>query len=280
VVAVCEAARPGHLLAGLPQALRHPGKLAEGARYAAALARARVPVLSGWSVSSFSASPGGPGGSVTVGNGARSRTFAVDVVAVSHGLIPSVELPRALGCRDEPLPGHPAALVIVDSLQQTSTPGVFACGELTGVGGAAKAEHEGTVAGYAAARHLGRAGAARAARAGRRFAVLLARLYPVPATAALPPDTIVCRCEEVTLAAVESAVAAGAADLRAVKGLTRCGMGHCQGRVCGPVAQLLVARLAGRPLAEVGDLHSRHIGVPVPLAALRTADNARSGGPA
>jgi NAD(P)H-nitrite reductase large subunit len=78
----------------------------------------------------------------------------------------------------------------------------------------------------------------------------------------------VCRCEDVPWASIGRAVAAGARDVRAVKGLTRCGMGYCQGRICGPVLQCAVAATAGRPLADVGDLQARPIIAPVPLEVI------------
>ena len=42
------------------------------------------------------------------------------------------------------------------------------------------------------------------------------------------------------------------AKLNMVKALTRCGMGYCQGRICGSVVQALVARRLGltEPLPE------------------------------
>jgi Sarcosine oxidase A3 domain len=63
-------------------------------------------------------------------------------------------------------------------------------------------------------------------------------------------------------------VQAGARDVRAVKGLTRCGMGYCQGRICGPAVQAAVATATGLPLSQVGDLHSRPVLTPVPLGVI------------
>jgi NAD(P)H-nitrite reductase large subunit len=198
-----------------------------------------------------------------------------------------LDLSRALGCADEQLAGFPAAEVVVDREQATSADGVFACGELTGVGGAAKAEPEGILAGLAAARHLGRLddaafrrkarGAIVKVRSARHFARLLGRLYPLAGDwpDRLNQGTVVCRCEEVTLADLRRAIDAGAADLRTIKGMTRCGMGYCQGRICGPPAQYAAARLTGRPLAELGDLHTRHITTPVTLSTLAASKASR-----
>lgn len=288
VTGLCEAAGARTALARLPAIIEHPRKLAEAAGYAAALARRRVRVRPGWALTACQGrgrveeallTPVGPGWEAR----GPARRVAVDAVAVSHGLVPLLDLSRALGCRDEQSASYPAAAVTVDTAQATTTAGVFACGEVTGVGGAAKAEPEGTVAGVSAARYLGRldeagfrarAGAA-ARRAGRAraFAAALRSLYPLADgwLTRLQPDTVICRCEDVAWSELADAVSAGAADVRSVKGLTRCGMGYCQGRVCGPVLQYAAARLTGRPLAAVGDLQSRPIVSPVPLSVIAAA---------
>jgi Sarcosine oxidase A3 domain len=69
-------------------------------------------------------------------------------------------------------------------------------------------------------------------------------------------------------AAIGAAVADGARDVRAVKGVTRCGMGYCQGRVCGPALQQAVAAATGQGLSAVGDLGSRPLLTPVPLGTI------------
>jgi hypothetical protein len=109
-------------------------------------------------------------------------------------------------------------------------------------------------------------------RPDRRFAALLYDAYPLrPGWLDWPETgTIACRCEETRWAEIGQAVAAGAADVRSVKGLIRCGMGYCQGRICGPIAQNAVAAAAGRPLGDVGDLHSR--------PAVTPGDTRRGGG--
>jgi hypothetical protein len=162
----------------------------------------------------------------------------------------------------------------------TSTAGVFAAGEVTGIGGGEVAALEGSLAGRSAASHLGWAGdlvaggrsraRARRLERARHFALLLERLYPLGRgwSEWLTDDTVVCRCEEVAFAAVAEALAAGAVDVRSVRATTRCGMGYCQGRTCGPALQLLVAAASGRPLESVGDLDSRPVTTPVELGAV------------
>jgi NAD(P)H-nitrite reductase large subunit len=259
------------------------------------LARRRVPVLPGWAVIACH----GTGRArrarrvqrATIARLTRDwrpvagseREVAVDAVHASFGFVPALELPRLLGCADVPQPGRPAASVWHDADLATSVPGVFAAGETTGVAGAEVAELEGYIAGAAAARHLGQVTAAafgtRTARVraalgrARRFAAVLDGLYPFMAgwTDWPAPDTIACRCEEVPWSAIGDAVAAGARDVRAVKGVSRCGMGYCQGRVCGPILQQAVATAAGRGLSEVGDLHSRPLLAPAALETIAAA---------
>jgi hypothetical protein len=49
------------------------------------------------------------------------------------------------------------------------------------------------------------------------------------------PDTIVCRCEDVTFDRLRAH-----SSWRAAKLQTRCGMGPCQGRVCGGAVEFLL----------------------------------------
>jgi D-hydroxyproline dehydrogenase subunit alpha len=57
------------------------------------------------------------------------------------------------------------------------------------------------------------------------------------------PDTVLCRCEDVTLAEARAAAASSAAGgMRALKSVSRCGQGPCQGRMCAE----LVARATGQ----------------------------------
>jgi NAD(P)H-nitrite reductase large subunit len=104
----------------------------------------------------------------------------------------------------------------------------------------------------------------------RRFAAVLDDLFPLSAYLAdlLTDDTLLCRCEEITVGQVRRAIAEGATTVSAVRMLTRAGMGRCQGRMCGaPVAELL-ARELGWPVTHVGQATPRPPVLPVPLAGL------------
>ena len=80
----------------------------------------------------------------------------------------------------------------------------------------------------------------RAARFGRAMGGLMA--LRVGHVDSILPETVVCRCEDVTRAEIDAACDAGAHDVNQLKAWTRCGMGPCQGRSCGDVAAELLAR--------------------------------------
>ena len=83
-------------------------------------------------------------------------------------------------------------------------------------------------------------------------------------------ETVVCRCEEVTRAQLDRAVE-GSADINVVKGLTRAGMGLCQGRNCQREIAAMIARRHGRPLPSVSLSTPRFPVRPVPIGALAEA---------
>jgi NADPH-dependent 2,4-dienoyl-CoA reductase/sulfur reductase-like enzyme len=170
--------------------------------------------------------------SVRLTNGKSSIVLACDYLACGFHMVPNIELASLLGCRI--LNGF----VDVDQYQGTSVEGVYCAGEPTGIGGVEKSLVEGKIAGYSA---LGRHDAAEALWAARaqatRFSTVLAdtfELRPELKHVCLP-DTIVCRCEDVRFGALGPHQ-----DWRSGKLHTRCGMGPCQGRICGPATELLL----------------------------------------
>lgn len=76
---------------------------------------------------------------------------------------------------------------------------------------------------------------------------------------------IICRCEDVTLADLEHAVAKGYRDIEEVKRYTGFGTGPCQGKECVAMVALALARATGTPPAEIEPFTSRPPLVPTPL---------------
>lgn len=178
---------------------------------------------------------------VTIRAAGREQSIEADRVACGFGLVPNVALAKALGCA---LDSHGA--IRVDDSQRTSVHGVLAAGECTGVGGMELAWVEGALAAYAA---LGiddaRVATERRSRERwRRFGARVAAAFePGDEARRLPsPDTLICRCEDVSIGAL-----ATHANWRDAKLHTRCGMGPCQGRVCGAAASAYFGWDVGAP---------------------------------
>jgi len=259
-VVVVEATRRREWLRAGPRMLAHPRRLVDYATYRTRVRRivwGHVLVRADGDdrVRSATIAPAGPDWAPT----GSERTFEVDAVCTAYGFTPSVELARALGCElaDD--------AVAHDEEMRTSVPGVFVAGEVTGIGGADLALVEGELAGHAAAarstrRDLGALRRRRAKLAG--FAQILADLFdPREGLLGLADSsTVLCRCEDVTAGAIDAAVAGGATTASALKIVTRCGQGPCQGRVC--------ERLVCERLPEPERFSARAPIRPIPLDVL------------
>ena len=169
--------------------------------------------------------------SVTIRRGGKYRQVECDYLAIGFHLVPNLELAELLGCAIE------NGAVSVDEVQQTSLPYVYAAGEATGIGGLELSLVEGEIAGLAAAGKRDEAKKLFGARAkGREFARILERTFALreELRELAQAETLVCRCEDVSFERLRCYESWRAAKLQ-----TRCGMGPCQGRVCGPAVEFL-----------------------------------------
>ena len=100
--------------------------------------------------------------------------------------------------------------------------------------------------------------------ASARSRPFLDALYRPPTWVLVPADdaVIACRCEEVSVGQIRRAVRLGATGPNQVKAFTRCGMGPCQGRICGPDRRRRHRRCARR-----ADRRNRHLSPARPLQA-------------
>ncbi len=153
-------------------------------------------------------------GSVTLH---RIGRVECDYLACGFGLVPNTELLTLLGGTSER---------------------IFAAGEVTGIGGLELSVVEGEIAGYRAAGNEQAARQLEAVRAKhQKFADSLNRAFALRSelNALANDETLICRCEDVTLGRVRKATGWREAKLH-----TRCGMGPCQSRVCGPAVEFLL----------------------------------------
>lgn len=227
-----------------------------------------------------------------VGDGGVERVVwdggetVADHLLLHEGVIPNVQVGLALQLRhgwdEDQLCWRPA----LDRWGQTSLPCIAVAGDAGGIAGAWAARLSGQLAVLDAAALLGHIGeperdrraepirsALERERALHRF---LDRLYRPRHSVLVPEDseTIVCRCEEVSAGAVRRAARLGATGPNQLKAFTRCGMGPCQGRICGPMVCAIIADALGKPIAEIGAWRPRAPFKPITVAALADLETA------
>lgn len=215
-----------------------------------------------------------------------------DLVLLHQGVIPNMALTRAAGCATRWDAAQACFAPGVGATGETDRPGIRIAGDGAGIEGAAAALASGRQAALAAARDLGliSASAARAPlaeaaqmrRGARRGRAFLNRVYtPEPAARRAQGATLACRCEEVPAARIEALLAeVPVAGPNQLKAFTRCGMGPCQGRMCGPGITETIAAHRGLPPETVGSYRLRPPVLPVTLgemAALECANAAPEG---
>lgn len=228
IVSIAEQAARGRVMEFGFALLRHPGKIIQGLSLGAGLFG--VPFRFGvWPVK---ADGDDAVKSVTLTDGRKTWTEECDLLACGFNLVPNVELPLALGCELE------NGFVRVDRLQATSAANVFCAGEPTGIGGADCALTEGQIAGYAASGQTAKAEALFGQRSvWHSFRASLAKAYALrdELKTLATNETLLCRCEDIALGRARQF-----SGWREAKLLSRCGMGPCQGRVCGAAAKFVL----------------------------------------
>jgi NADPH-dependent 2,4-dienoyl-CoA reductase/sulfur reductase-like enzyme len=264
VAAVLDLASKADWLRTLPSLAGRPDLLWQGLQWQATLRAAGVPVLHRHGIRSVEA----------VGPGFEIRTecvdasgkpvadepapvFMADAVTVGHGLVPGTDVTRLLRARHRYAVEQGGWVADADADGRTSVAGLYVAGDGAGIAGAAAAGAHGELAALACAHDLGRLDAVahareraslqsswrKSARFGRAMAGLMA--LRDGAVASIAADTVVCRCEDVTRAEIDTAARDGARDMNQLKAWTRCGMGPCQGRTCSDVAGALLALHVG-----------------------------------
>lgn len=168
---------------------------------------------------------------VTIQRFGATSDLECDMLACGFHLVPNIELAELLGCRI--VRGYAA----VNEYQQTSVSEIYCAGEPTGIGGVDAALVEGKIAGFAATNQIGQARSlVRTRKRTTAFARSLDQAFELrDEMKHLAQDsTIVCRCEDVQYGKLTEYT-----DFRMAKLQTRCGMGACQGRICGAAVEFL-----------------------------------------
>lgn len=288
VAAVVDGASRADWLRPLPRLLSRPDLVRTGLSWLATIRRAGVPVLHRHRV--LRAIGTDRVTAVEISGAGGARMLEADSLAVGHGLMPDTAAARLLRLPHRFVPSLGGWVPERDEATLRAGPMLFLAGDGAGVRGAAAAALQGRLAGLSAAHALGalpKAAFDRVAGALRRSIARAEKFGAAwgdmcgpddAAYAAIPPETIICRCEDVSRAEIDAAMDAGATEANQLKHFTRCGMGPCQGRYCGHAVGALLAlrghvraQFTGRaPLRPValdallGDFDYADIPVPEP----------------
>jgi D-hydroxyproline dehydrogenase subunit alpha len=286
VVCIAEAARPISGLGVIAPMLENPDRVQEAFSYFSALLKNHTPYLFNHAILRVEGQEQVERAVIAVLDRTgkpipgTEKSYDVDCVCLGYGFLPLFQVPVAIGCelRYDPalrwyLPWHRENM-------ETSVPGVFVAGDVTDMGGAKVAEVEGRVAGLTAAFQLGAFNEAEYQRLLRpelaklrrmnRLARAFQKMYAFPEELAFLADdeTIICRCEEVTLGKLKQVLELGVENLSQVKRLSRAGMGYCQGRNCSVLVAPYVNRVCGQPLDTINPFTIRPPLHPVPLEVI------------
>jgi len=236
--------------------------------------RAQVPVVTG--VTALAAEGDTAVRSVTASTGdGRAHRYDCELLLLHQGVVPNVNLALAAGVAHRWNEAQLCWSPVIDEDGQTSVPGIAVAGDGAGIAGAWAAEQRGRLAAAAAIKALKPEArpdeqefrnALRRSEFGRRFLDIMyqpARQFRLPADA-----TLACRCEEVTAGEIRKTAALGCEGPNQMKALLRCGMGPCQGRMCGLTITELIAEARGVPPEAVGYFRLRPPVKPVSLAEI------------
>lgn len=205
------------------------------------------------------------------------KIYATDTLAVGYGFSPNIELPLQAGCVVKFSAAQGGWFVDVNNTMATTVDNIYAVGETTGIAGAGKSFIEGRIAGWAI---LNKQGIVDPQTYETKTRPLIRqRLRHVqyghflnqlcrPQTgcyADIPDNTVICRCEEVTMGDIRRQLKNDFTTMNSIKKATRCSMGNCQGRTCGPILFDILSSYMPRPPDAIGCPSSR---VPVKKVAL------------
>ncbi len=208
------------------------------------------------------------------------KTYKTNALAVGYGFVPNIEAPQLAGCKLEYAQEKGGWTVKVNDSLETSVENILAAGEITGVGGAFKSINEGKIAAYSILNKLEIESEKTTAPLLKKltkerkhhlsFVKCFNSLYDIKKQSILeiPDETIICRCENITMKSIKETINMGCNDPNSLKMSVRCSMGQCQGRTCAPVIYDILHSLCDKSHEEIGLYSVRPPFKPVSIAAL------------
>nr|WP_325051719.1 FAD-dependent oxidoreductase [Sinorhizobium meliloti] len=260
IVAVCAPRRPRVTFNALLRLMRRPDIFLRGMTYLLMLRLYRVRMLSDYRVTDVIGDEKVAGVIMRrfrEGLPPSEERLEVDLVVVNDGLLPNIELASRAGCEIEWEPSTSVWSPKRNADFETTVPCVYAVGDCVTASGAENSLLEGAIAATSIATSRGIADRGRLRQLSRlkwqwrrlqefRSAVVELTVKESLDVRYLTDDTIVCRCEDVSLATIKDALGQDVQDLNALKAETRVCMGRCQGRTCMHTVLALLATAVGK----------------------------------
>lgn len=282
VAAVLDTSRASLRMLALPKLMMQPSTLWKGIALTLALRRSGVPLHTGIEPLEIEG---------TAEDGVQSVTFkdargalkkiTCDAVAMGYHLRPETQLADLARCAIHFDARTRLWLPHIDADGRSSMPSIYLAGDGARVLGAQAAELSGRLAASALLQDNGDAQREEVIEALRRdlaklqgFAQGLSEAFPWPANqaATLSDDTLVCRCESITVGELRAVVRdKDACESNRAKALSRVGMGRCQGRYCSYAAAEVIAQAANIPVEQVGRLRGQAPVKPLPISVEESA---------
>lgn len=189
-------------------------------------------------------------------------TELCDALCVGYGFFPSHELFRLVDCEFSYDENKGGFSVTKDEWGATSVDSIYAVGDGTGVTGSYSAVAQGRLAAFRIAERAGKlslverdrkaAPFKRELKARNRFQQALNKMFDVGAGIYRLADseTVICRCESVKRCSIDPIIDS-TDDVSVVKGISRAGMGLCQGRNCQRQIAAMISDRHGKPMEEI-----------------------------
>jgi NADPH-dependent 2,4-dienoyl-CoA reductase/sulfur reductase-like enzyme len=247
----------------------------------------QVKVISNVATFSITGKASADGIAYTLEDSTRGH-LAADTLLIHQGVVPNINLSNALGCAHEWNDAQCCWQPVLDAWLQSSLPGAFIAGDGGGIGGARAAEAQGELVALQIAHLAGVTSAADRDAAARDVRQQLARalrgrtffetMYRPADSMRVPQgDTLACRCEEVTAQQIVDAARVGCSGPNQLKAYLRCGMGPCQGRMCGLTVCEVLARESGKSMHETGYYTLRFPTKPLTLSEIASLPATEAG---
>lgn len=217
-------------------------------------------------------------------NSGRTQEVYADTLLLHNGLVPDTQMTFLVDSKHEWYDVQRYWRPLVDRWGNSSVNGVGIAGDTAGIAGANAAEISGYLAGLEAAFSLKMISKQERDLKAKPLQKLLARethirpfldnLYKPTPELLVPRDseTIVCRCEEVTVNQIREAIESGLLSPNQVKAQTRCGMGPCQGRMCGLTLSEIIADNTKVSIADIDYFRIRPPIKPITMEQLSKID--------